>query len=87
MISSIETKPSHPKNGDKWRNSKGTFIFRFGGWKKISNEISKNTCSKCGTQYEYSKLLDAMRCPKCTDEKLVKEFFLPKILKMMNQNA
>lgn len=83
---SIDIKPLNPKNGDKWRNNKGTFIFRFGSWKKINNETQNTFCKKCGREYEYSALLQAMRCPKCTDEKLV-PIIQSMILKDMKKNA
>jgi len=32
----VESRPTHPKNGDKYRDRDGnTFVFCFGTWKKI----------------------------------------------------
>ena len=70
MFRSADVKPENPKNGDKWRNNKGTFVFRCGSWKKINNETQQTFCKKCGNAYEYSKFLQCMQCPKCTPEKL-----------------
>lgn len=32
VIRSMDTKPIIPKNGDKYRNNRGTFMFRNGAW-------------------------------------------------------
>lgn len=40
-------------------------------------------CNNCGGTLEYSKLLECLRCPTCTDKKLVEEFFMSQMLKLM----
>lgn len=47
--------------------------------RKMTEE--KPTCKKCGREMEYSALLDCMCCPVCTRDKVVREFFIPKLLK------
>ncbi len=70
MFRPLDEKPIYPKNGDIYRNNNGTFEFRYGRWVKINDEVQETFCKKCGTAYEYSKLLQCNMCPKCTPQKL-----------------
>lgn len=71
MFRKLDDKPISPKNGDKYRNNRGTFQMRNGTWIKLNDKTQETYCKKCGTPYEYSKLLQCLRCPKCTDKKIV----------------
>ena len=70
MFRPLDEKPIHPKNGERYRNNRGTFEFRYGRFVKINDGTQETFCKKCGTPYEYSRFLGCMRCPKCTDKKI-----------------
>lgn len=47
--------------------------------------MTEEKCNKCGRELEYSKLLDCLRCPDCTDSKLATEFFFPRLVKLWSE--
>lgn len=44
-------------------------------------------CRVCGSEYEYIKLLDCYGCPKCTKDKVLKTFFIQKMLEEKNEEV